>query len=157
MKGMAVITSREKIIIETYSGVVHPDQLAHMGHMNLMWYTSKFDQGTWHYFAMLGITPSYIKEHNRDMAALEITTKYFSEAVVADLLILTTRMLEINNKTLKFKHVMSDAEVASSEFMGAHLDRQKRIRAPFQATYARDAKPCLPSSDQVRFIIKRQF
>jgi len=122
-------------MIETYRGVVYPDQLDHMGHMNVMWYTSKFDQGTWHFFAMLGITPSYIKEYNRGMAALEITTKYSAEALAGDLLVIKTEMLEINNKTMKFRHVMFDAEteaeVATSELVGAHLDREKRKACVF--------------------------
>ncbi len=122
-------------MIETYRGVVYPDQLDHMGHMNVMWYTSKFDQGTWHFFAMLGITPSYIKGQNRGMAALEITTKYVAEAVAGDLLVIKTKMLEINDKTMKFCHVMFDAEtneeVASSELVGAHLDRERRKACSF--------------------------
>lgn len=47
-------------MIETYRGVVYPNQLDHMGHMNVQWYTSKFDEATWHFFSHLGITNNYI-------------------------------------------------------------------------------------------------
>ena len=33
-------------MIETYRGVVYPNQLDHMDHMNVQWYTSRFDEGT---------------------------------------------------------------------------------------------------------------
>ncbi len=40
-----------------------------MGHMNVMWYVGKFDEATWHLFHELGITPAFLRENNRGMAA----------------------------------------------------------------------------------------
>ena len=40
----------------TYRGAVQVWQCDHMGHMNVMWYVGKFDEGTWNFFASLGIT-----------------------------------------------------------------------------------------------------
>src|SRR5262249_6078235 len=34
----------------TARSVVYPWQCDHMGHMNVMWYTGKFDEATWHLF-----------------------------------------------------------------------------------------------------------
>ena len=44
-------------MIETYRGVVYPIHLDHMGHMNVQWYTSKFDEATWHLCSALGMSP----------------------------------------------------------------------------------------------------
>ena len=33
--------------IVTYRGTVFPWHCDHMGHMNVMWYTGKFDEATW--------------------------------------------------------------------------------------------------------------
>jgi len=122
-------------MIETYRWVVYPAELDHMGHMNVMWYTSKFDQSTWHFFASLGITPSYIRENNCGMAALEATTKYLAEVMAGDLLVINSKILELRDKTIKFQHVMINAEtnevVASTEMIGAHLDREKRRACSF--------------------------
>ncbi len=121
-------------MIETYRGVVYPNQLDHMGHMNVQWYTSKFDEATWHIFSYLGINNTYMRENNCGMAALEQTTKYMAEVMPGDLLFIKTEVLEVGNKTIRFKHHMYDAETnnlsATSELVGAHLDRIKRKATP---------------------------
>lgn len=117
-------------MIETYRGVVYPNQIDHMDHMNVQWYTAKFDEATWHLFSAVGITSTYIRENNRGMAALEQITKYTSEVSAGDLLVIKSQMLAVKEKTLRFLHIMYDAEtgkeVASSELLGVHLDRVKR-------------------------------
>lgn len=121
--------------METYRGVVYPHHLDHMGHMNVMWYTQKFDEATWHLFSAAGITAAYVRDNDRGMAALEQTTKYKAEAFAGDLLIIRSRMLEVKDKTLRFIHTMYNAEteheVATSELVGAHLDRIKRKACSF--------------------------
>lgn len=121
--------------METYRGVVYPHHHDHMGHMNVQWYTAKFDEATWHLFSAGGITAAYVRDTNRGMAALEQVTKYKAEAFAGDLLIIKSKMLEVNNKTLRFLHTMynaeTGAELATSELVGAHLDREKRKACPF--------------------------
>jgi len=91
-------------MIETYRGVVYPNQLDHMGHMNVQWYTSKFDEATWHLFSAAGITNEYIRKNQRGMAALEQLIKYKSEVMAGDLLVIKSEILEVKAKTLKFLH-----------------------------------------------------
>jgi acyl-CoA thioester hydrolase len=117
-------------VIETYRGVVYPNQLDHMGHMNVQWYTSKFDEGTWHLFSTVGITTDYIRKNNKGMAAIEQTTKYKAEALPGDLLVVKSKILETTDKTIRFFHVMYNAEthqeVATTELVAVHLDRNQR-------------------------------
>lgn len=121
-------------MIETYRGVVYPQQMDHMGHMNVQWYTSKFDEATWHFFSSIGITNTYIKQNNCGMAALEQLTQYKAEVMSGDLLVIRTEVLELGNKTIKFKHHMFNAEndnlAATSELTGVHIDRSKRKGIP---------------------------
>ena len=56
--------------IETYRGVVYPWHCDQMGHMNVMWYTGKFDEASWNLFAQIGITPSYLRERHRSRESL---------------------------------------------------------------------------------------
>ena len=116
--------------VETYRGVVYPSHLDHMGHMNVQWYTSKFDESTWHLFSYLGITNRYIREHNKGMAALEQVTKYKTEAMAGDLLVIKSNVLEVRNKTIRFLHTMYNAEtekeVATTELVAVHIDRKLR-------------------------------
>ena len=117
-------------MIETYRGVVYPDQLDHMGHMNVRWYTAKFDEAAWHLFSYVGVTNGYIREQEKGMAALEQLTKYKAEVMAGDLLVVRSKMLEVKEKTIRFLHTLynaeTEAEVATSELLAVHLDRKKR-------------------------------
>ncbi len=97
-------------MIETYRGVVYPNQIDHMDHMNVQWYTSKFDEATWHLFSAVGITNKYMHDNQRGMAALEQITKYKSEIIAGDLLVIKSKILEVKDKTLRFLHIMYNAE-----------------------------------------------
>ena len=121
-------------MIETYRGVVYPDQLDHMEHMNVQWYTSKFDEATWQLFSAIGITSEYMREQNRGMAALEQITKYKSEVKSGELLVVKSKVIEIRDKIIKFLHIMynveSMQEVANTELVGVHIDRKIRKSSP---------------------------
>ncbi len=114
----------------TYQGAVYPWHLDHMGHMNVMWYDSKFDEATWHFFAALGLTPPRLRDEHRGMAAIEQHIKYLSELHAGDLVEIRTRMLEQHDKVLIFEHEMIDTvtrEVAAtSKLTGIHLDTEAR-------------------------------
>lgn len=122
-------------MIETYKGVVRPSQLDHMGHMNVQYYTAKFDEATWHLFSSVGLTNAYFTENKRGMAAVLQTTNYKAEALAGDLLVCTSKLLEISNKSLRFIHHMHNPEtgtlLATCELVGAHLDRTARKACPF--------------------------
>lgn len=117
-------------MIETYRGLVYPRHLDHMGHMNVQYYTARFDAATWHLFSALGLTLDYINETQTGMAALEQTTKYKAEVMAGALLVIRSGVLEVRNKTIRFLHHMYDAETeglaATSELVGAHIDRRVR-------------------------------
>ena len=121
--------------IETYRGVVYPWQLDHMDHMNVQFYTARFDEATWHLFAALGMTTGYFNANRRGMAALEQRTLYKKELHAGALIRITSELLEMKPKTIRFLHRMYDTEsadeVASSELVGAHLDTDARKAVPF--------------------------
>ncbi|MEO0910014.1 MAG: thioesterase family protein [Pseudomonadota bacterium] len=127
-------------MIETYRGVVRPHHLDHMGHMNVQWYTAKFDEATWHFFSSLGLTNAYFKAEMKGMAAVDQHTKYIAEALVGDLLLCRTKGISVDNKALKFEHHMFNAEteklVATTTLVGLHLDREIRKSCPFPAFVA---------------------
>ena len=106
-----------------------------MDHMNIQWYTSKFDEATWHLFSKLGITTGYIRENKRGMAAVEQTIRYKSEAFAGDLLVIKSRVIEMKEKVIRFEHIMYNAEtnveLAVADQIGIHIDRQRRESCPF--------------------------
>jgi acyl-CoA thioester hydrolase len=124
-------------MIETYRGKVYPNQLDHMGHMNVQWYTAKFDEATWHLLSHIGINNRYIRENERGMAALEQKISYKAEVMSGDLLVVKSEVLEVSDKTVRFKHHMFNVETgtlsATSELLGVHLDKKIRKSTPLPA------------------------
>ena len=140
-------------MLETHRGVVYPNQLDHMGHMNVQWYVAKFDEGTWHFLSLIGITCAYIKETNKGMAALEQRIKYKSEAMAGDLLVVKTQPLEVTEKVIRFIHYMYNAEtnleVASCECIGVHFDRVTRKSCPLPS-FVKQKWALLAANDKIQ-------
>lgn len=135
------MTTAMTTAIETGRGVVYPWQMDHMDHMNVQFYTARFDEATWHLFAALGMTTGYFKEQRRGMAALEQRTLYKRELHAGDLIRITSELLEAKPKTIRFVHRMYDTErgeeVATTELVGAHIDTDARKAVPFPEAIAR--------------------
>lgn len=114
----------------TYTGTVYPWHCDHMGHMNVMWYVGKFDEGTWTFFTRLGLTPAYLRETSRGMAAVEQKLQYKKELLAGDIVFVRTRLLEIKPKSIRFLHEMYREEgqdlSATCELTGVFIDTNER-------------------------------
>jgi len=119
----------------TYKGTVYPWHCDHVGHMNVMWYTGKFDEATWNLFAELGITPSYLREQQRGMVGVQQNTSYKQELLAGDVIEIRSQVLEVRDKVIRFKHEMRNIETntiaATTELTAVHLDRQARKSCVF--------------------------
>jgi acyl-CoA thioester hydrolase len=106
-----------------------------MGHMNVTWYMSKFDQATWHLFALLGMTPDYFRKQQRGMAAVRQEITYRAELLAGDLVTVRSGVLEIQGRKLRFFHEMwneaSGRISAATILTGVHLDTTIRKACPF--------------------------
>jgi acyl-CoA thioester hydrolase len=116
--------------LETYRGVVYPWHLDHIGHMNVQFYTARFDEATWHFFAAIGITPTFLKANRRGMAAVDQHTQYKQELHAGDLIRITSELVEMKQKAVCFRHRMYNAEteqeVAVSDLVGVYIDADTR-------------------------------
>jgi len=119
----------------TYRGVVYPWQCDHVGHMNVMWYVGKFDEATWQFFATFGLSPSYLREQGRGMAAVQQNIAYKRELRAGDVVSIRTGALEVKEKAIRFLHEMRNDETgeiaATAEMTGVHLDTVRRKSCPF--------------------------
>lgn len=118
----------------TYKGVVYPWQCDQMGHMNVMWYTGKFDEATWNLLAELGITRCYLEDQQRGMAAVQQNTSYKQELLAGDVVEVRSEILEVREKVIRFQHEMRNLQTeqvaAVTELTGVHMDRQTRKSCP---------------------------
>ena len=122
-------------LVDTYRGAVYPWHCEHMGHMNVMWYIGKFDEATWTYLSLLGLTPTFLRDTARGMAAVEQRIAYQRELVAGDVVAVRSGTLEIRERVIRFVHEMRNAtsgEVAAIVMNTAvHLDTVARKAAAF--------------------------
>jgi acyl-CoA thioester hydrolase len=119
----------------TYRGTVYPWQCDHVGHMNIMWYVGKFDEANWSFIARLGLTPTYLRNSGRGMAAVQQNIAYKRELLAGDIVEIRSSLLEIRDKLVRFLHEMRNAETgeiaAICEITGVHMDRTLRKSTAF--------------------------
>jgi len=136
----------------TYRGTVYPWQCDHVGHMNIMWYVGKFDEANWNLFARVGLTPSYFRDSGSGMAAVQQNITYRRELLAGDIVEIKSSLLEIRERSIRFRHEMRNAETgevaAVCEVIGVHMDRGARKSAPFAETIRRAAAELLVFPEQ---------
>ena len=117
--------------------------------MNIMWYVGKFDEANWHLFAQIGLTPSYLRDNRRGMAAVQQNISYRQELLAGDIVEIRSHILEIRDKVLRFVHEMRNAEtsavVAICEMTGVHVDRQTRKSCAFDEAVRGAAEALVPA------------
>ena len=126
----------------TYRGTVYPWHCDHIGHMNVMWYVGKFDEGTWQLFNSIGLTPSFLRTANRGMAAVDQQVSYRQELHAGDVVTVRTTLLEVKEKSMRFVHEMTNDET-----------NQAAARATLKSflwTRKRGSLACCPSRSQPR-------
>lgn len=130
----------------TYRGVVYPWHCDHMGHMNVMWYVGKFDEATWNLMSAIGLTPEYLRGKGRGMAAVEQQVSYKRELLAGAIVTVTSEILEINDKSIRFRHVMrggDGAVAAETTITGVHIDTGRRKACAFEPSVRASAAALL--------------
>ena len=132
----------------TYRGTVYPWQCDHVGHMNIMWYVGKFDEANWNLFARLGLTPSYLRESGRGMAAVQQNISYKRELLAGDIVEVKSKLLAMGDKSIRFLHEMRKrparsrppAKSPACTWTGRHANQRRsrlRFAIPRQGISAR--------------------
>ena len=119
----------------TFIGVVYPQNIDHMGHMNVQYYASMFDQATWAFLSGFGITSDYMRKNHKGMAAVNQVTNYFLELFAGDVVEISTRTLNVENRKIRFVHTMrripQNQVIAATELVGVHMDTGAHRACPF--------------------------
>ena len=130
--------------IETHRGVVYPWMIDHVGHMNVQFYTARFDEATWQFLAQLGLTPSFLERNHRSAVAVEQRTQYKRELVAGSLIHIATELVSLGHSSMRFLHRMyyseTCEEVASSELVGVYFDVDNRSSAQLPPSVHRHAR-----------------
>lgn len=114
----------------TYRGTVYPWQCDHMGHMNVMWYTGKFDEASWQFLASLGFHRVRLRKENACMAALEQHITYKRELHAGDIVTIRSAVTEVKDKISRVLHEMRNDEtgdvVATASILAVYFDATAR-------------------------------
>jgi acyl-CoA thioester hydrolase len=97
----------------TYRGVVYPWHLDHMNHMNIAWYAARFDEATWQLFAMIGLTPTFMRENHCGMAAVQQKTAYKRELKSGDVITIRSKVLSIQENAIQIFHEITNDETGA--------------------------------------------
>ena len=131
----------------TYRGTVYPWHCDHVGHMNVMWYVGKFDEATWQLFNALGLSPGYLRDAQRGMAAVDQHISYVRELHAGATVSVPSRLLEVKERSLRFEHEMVNDETgevaARTVLKGVHLDKQTRKSCAFEDAIVERARGLL--------------
>jgi len=100
-----------------------------------MWYAAKFDEASWNLLLQIGITRSYLAGSGKGMAAVEQVTTFKRELMAGDCLGVTTELVEMRERVVRFLHTMRNAETgeecATCAVTGVHVDMATRKACPF--------------------------
>ena len=136
----------------TYRGSVYPSQCDQMGHMNVAFYVAKFDEATWQLFAAIGLTPSRLRTEAIGMAGVEQHIEYRRELFAGDVVTVTSTVLEVKDKAIRFAHEMRNdetGEVAARMIVVAvHLDRSARKARSFPGDVREKARAMIEKQEE---------
>ena len=136
----------------TYRGLVHQWNCDHMGHMNVMWYVGKFDEATWNLGAMMGMTAQYLREAKRGMAAVDQRIAYRREALVGDVIVVRSAVLELKPKSIRFVHEMFRGDgcdhLSTMLVTGVHIDIVARKSTEFEAHILAKSRPAVVANPE---------
>lgn len=121
--------------IQTLRGTVYPWQCDHMGHINVTWYTAKFDEATWSLYAEMGVMPSQMRKRDWGVAAVQQNISYKRELLPGDVIVIRSGVLEAREKVVRFLHELVNVETgelaATAEVTAVCMDFGKRKSRSF--------------------------
>jgi acyl-CoA thioester hydrolase len=137
----------------TYRGVVHPWHCDSMGHMNVVWYVSKFDEASWQFASMLGLNNAYFTKKHMGIAALQQNITYKSELAAGTTVTIRSGVLEMKEKVVRFIHEMRNdntGEVSAIMVLTAiHFNTRKRKSCLFPKDILKRGRNLIVSYDGV--------
>ena len=144
--------------------VVQPGWIDYNGHMNVAYYVLAFDVATDDFFDHMGMTAEYRAAANASAFTAEMHVNYIRELKEGDEILLTTQLLDYDEKRFHYFHHMYHAEqgylAATSEllclFVDMNLRRVTRMPDPILGRLAeiRQSHSGLPMPEQAGSVMK---
>ncbi len=92
--------------METYRGLVMAQEVDSNGHMNVQFYTTKYDMASGQFMASLGIDFKERKRQQLGFAYVEMTIRYIKEVMEDDPIHIETVVRGVSSKVVSIEHHM---------------------------------------------------
>ncbi len=92
--------------METYRGLVMAQEVDSNGHMNVQFYTTKYDMASGQFLAKLGIDYQEQKRRKLGFAYVEMTIRYMKEVMEDDPIHIETIVRGVSTKVVSIEHYM---------------------------------------------------
>ena len=103
-------------IFETYRGMVMAQEIDSNGHMNVQFYSRKFDAATAQFMMLIGHDLKEFKSQELGFAYVELTIKYLRELFEDQAVHIESQVVDCANKVVTIQHTMkhsAEGHVAS--------------------------------------------
>ncbi len=138
--------------METFRGVVYNWECDMFEHMNVQFYQAKFDQASWFFIGKIGMPTEYFRTENRSLVAMEQRIRYHRELLAGDLICIRSQLLEVREKSLRFRHRMynalTDTLSAETEYVSVHIHSKTRNSIEFPASIRASLKVALEQGQE---------
>lgn len=120
----------------TYKGLVMANETDSNNHMNVQFYTRKFDEATGVLFAELGLEYKQLTQRNLGMAYVEVNIQYKREVVEDEALHIASSIKEIARKVITIKHELYNtskkeiSSVALVKLVFFDMEKRKAVELP---------------------------
>ena len=114
----------------TYRGAVMTWECDSNGHMNIMYFINKYENGGRNLFVQVGMHLDYMTKHNYGVAVIEQQVKYLQEALEDDVLYIESQIEGYSNKVITVYHEMKNGHshetISTAVIKLVLLDKIKR-------------------------------
>jgi acyl-CoA thioester hydrolase len=126
--------------LQPHEETVLPESIDYNGHMNVAFYVLAFDHTSDAMLDFLQLTHEYKTKENTTTFVADMNVTYRQEVKEGDLLRLTTRVLDCDEKRIHIWHEMYHATqgylAATNELLSLHIDLSLRRVSPMAADIA---------------------
>lgn len=124
---------KNQVPFDEYRTFVKPEWVDHNQHLNVAYYVLAFDLATDEFYRYLGI-PAACYDKGTSFFTLDMNVTYHGEVVMDDALRVTTQLLAVDHKRIRYFHHMYHAEegylAATNECVAIHVDMNTRKSVP---------------------------
>ncbi len=121
-------------VFETYRGMVMAQEIDSNGHMNVQFYSRKFDAATAQFMIIVGHDLKQFRSEDLGFAYVELTIKYLRELFEDQAVHIETEVLDCANKVVTIQHTMrnsaEDSVAAIAEVKWVIFDKIARKAIP---------------------------